>query len=206
VVLAHTDGMVDGNKATSPDANPRNGHRRHTASILESTLAERTGMRRLLVTLALGLVTAGLGACDPAETPAPGAPPPSAPASRADPGSAPVTLAVCGEAVKISKAGATAFSGTLDELWLLAQADLDRATIEARSAQREKALRTVLDNWSRTLATLATQDVIPQVKAVLAEGAKTVDRINDPADLTSDGEATVTLRRIAQKIEAACTS
>ncbi|MEV0719971.1 hypothetical protein [Asanoa sp. NPDC050611] len=166
-------------------------------------------MRRVLVTIVLGVVAVAAGACGSDSSPPPdrAAPPPSSSPGAAVDGSAhTATLAVCAEAVKVSKAGATAFSGTLDELWLLAQADLDRATIEARSAQREKALRTVLDNWSKTLSALATQDVIPQVKAVLEDGARTVDRLNDPADLTSDGEATVTLRRISRKIEAACTN
>ena len=145
-------------------------------------------------------------ACAPASTGTTARPSPRATASTAAPGSPTTTLAVCAEAVKVSKAGGDAFEGTLDELWLLAQADLDRAIIDARSAQREKALRTVLDNWAKTLDALARQDVIPQVRAVLEESARTVERLNDPADLTSDGEATVTLGRIARKIEAACTA
>ncbi|GAA1891069.1 hypothetical protein [Asanoa iriomotensis] len=157
-------------------------------------------MRRALVTLVLGLVALTAGACGSGS-----APPPPPPPTTSSAGSAhTATLAVCAEAVKVSKAGGAAFADTLDELWVLGHADLDQKIIDSRSAAREQALRAAMDSWAKTLSALADQDVIPQVKAVLLDGARTVERFNDPANQTSDGEARTTLLRLAGKIEAAC--
>ncbi len=158
-------------------------------------------MRRVVVTLVLGLVVAGVAACESDGVPAPA---PAAPSATAPSVPHTATVSVCADAVTVSEAGATIFSGTYDHLRLLALSDTDEATTDAKSAELERELQVALTRWSQQLAALAEKDVDPQVKAALVNGARTVQRLNDPAEPTALGDARTTLERLAGTIEAAC--
>ena len=86
----------------------------------------------------------------------------------------------------------------------MALSDTDEATTDAKSAELERELQVALTRWSQQLAALAEKDVDPQVKAALVNGARTVQRLNDPAEPTALGDARTTLERLAGTIEAAC--
>jgi hypothetical protein len=158
-------------------------------------------MRRTMVTLVLVLVVGGVAACEADGVPAPA---PAAPDATTPSVPHTETATVCADAVKVSEAGATIFSGTYDHLRLLALADTDEAAADAKSAELEQELGVALTRWSQQLAALAEKDVDPQVNAALLDGARTVGRLNDPADQTAPGEARTTLERLAGTIEAAC--
>ncbi|MDG4824507.1 hypothetical protein O7635_21865 [Asanoa sp. WMMD1127] len=155
-------------------------------------------MRRAVVALTvLGLV-AGTAACEstpPADPPATPAPPAA---------HRPATAAVCAEAARISEAGATTYTRTLDEMYVLAKSDLDQATIDARSAEKERVLDETLDVWAAKLTTLASQDIDPSARTALQSGVTAVQRAGDPSILSSLGETRVTLERLGRTITAAC--
>ncbi|MEV4535870.1 hypothetical protein AB0J82_18800 [Asanoa sp. NPDC049518] len=162
-------------------------------------------MRRAAVTLTALALAVVATACDSAPVAAPPAAP--APTSAAPPpatAARPATAAVCAEAVQISDAGAKAYSRTLDELYVLARSDLDQATIDARSAEKERVLDEAVDVWADRLTKLARLDVDPPARTALLEGASTIERVNDPATPISVGEVRATLERTGRTIAASC--
>ncbi|GIF71394.1 hypothetical protein [Asanoa siamensis] len=154
--------------------------------------------RALAALVVLPLALAAACSSEP-PTPAPSPPAPSAPARFH-----PATLGACAEAIKVSRSGATAFTGTVDTLKILAVQDMDQKTIDAKTDEAEQALRAAMSTWSRTLSALAAQDVDPRIRAALLDGAHDIDKLNDPNDLTAPAEARTTVERLAGRLEAAC--
>jgi len=150
-------------------------------------------MRRILVT-ALTASALALAAC--------GSDPDTAPTGGASPaaeGEAAATASACGEAVAVSKTGASGFDAGVDNLLKVAlEGD------EAKTDAAEKEFRAVLTNWSDKLTELSGQPVAADVKVALTEGAATVKKIADPDDNTPVNAAKEELAGVADKIGAAC--
>jgi hypothetical protein len=152
-------------------------------------------VRRILVTV-LAASALALAACgsDTSEEPTGG----SSPAAAAE-GEAAATASACGEAVAISKTGASSFDEGVDNLLKVAiEGD------EAKTDAAEKEFRAVLTGWSDKLTELSGQPVAADVKAALTEGAATVTKIADPDDNTPVNAAKEELAGVADKIGAAC--
>src|SRR5690349_8857580 len=151
-------------------------------------------MRRILVT-ALAASALALAACGSSsdEAPTTGG---SAPTAG---GEAAATASACGEAVAVSKTGASGFDAGVDNLLKVAlEGD------EAKTDAAEKEFRAVLTSWSDKLTALAAEPVAADVKAALTEGAATVKKIADPDDNTPVNAAKEELAGVADKIGAAC--
>ncbi|GIF62175.1 hypothetical protein Ais01nite_02100 [Asanoa ishikariensis] len=162
-------------------------------------------MRRAAVSLTALALAVGATACESTPVAAPPATPtPTTAAPRPAAAARPATAAVCAEAVQISDAGAKVYSRTLDELYVLARSDLDQATIDARSAEKERVLDEAVGVWADRLTTLARLDVDPPARTALLQGASTIKHVNDPATPISVGEVRTTLERMGGTIAASC--
>ncbi|MEV4538914.1 hypothetical protein AB0J82_34595 [Asanoa sp. NPDC049518] len=152
-------------------------------------------MRRILVT-ALAVSALALAACGSSSDDPPPTTGGSAPAAG---GEAAATASACGEAVAVSKTGASGFDAGVDNLLKVAlEGD------EAKTDAAEKEFRAVLTSWSDKLTALAAEPVAADVKAALTEGAATVKKIADPDDNTPVNAAKEELAGVADKIGAAC--
>ncbi|GIF64828.1 hypothetical protein Ais01nite_28630 [Asanoa ishikariensis] len=151
-------------------------------------------MRRILVTV-LAASALALAACgsDTDAAPAGGT------SAAAGEGEAAATASACGEAVAVSKTGASGFDEGVENLLKVAlEGD------EAKTDAAEKEFRAVLTSWSDKLTELSGEPVAADVKAALTEGAATVKKIADPDDNTPVNAAKEELAGVADKIGAAC--